>query len=80
MVNLLLIIAFSNLWSWIYVARLEHEPDRRRKIRVRSSFAFSGVRHTIADFVLGNNFHLICSGNGKLAQKSFIKTLLRLVA
>ena len=65
---------------WIYGAKLEYVPDRRHRIRGRSSFAFFDLRHIISEAALGDNFHLVCSQNDKLPRKSFIRTLLRLVA
>ena len=66
--------------TWIYADRLQDEPDRRHKIRGRSSFAFSDVRRIIAEAALQKDFRLVCSLPAQTPQKSFIQTLLRMVA
>ena len=63
---------------WIYADRLENAPERRYKIRGRSSFAFSDVRKIIAEEALSQNFQSICPS--QLPHKSFISSLLRMVA
>jgi len=65
---------------WIYADRLENAPDRRHKIRGRSGFAFSDVRRIIAETALSSDFYRVCSVPGQTPQKSFVKTLLRMVA
>ena len=66
--------------TWIYADRLQCEPDRRYKIRGRSSFAFSDVRRIIAEAALDPGFQSICPRPAQTAQNSFVKTLLRMVA
>lgn len=66
--------------TWVYADRLQHEPDRRHKIRGRSGFAFSDVRKIIAEAALDQNFHTVCPLPVQTPQKSFVKTLLRMVA
>ena len=66
--------------TWIYADRLENAPDRRYKIRGRSGFAFSDVRRIIAEEALSPNFYRVCPLPGQTPQKSFVKTLLRMVA
>ena len=66
--------------TWIYADRLQHAPDRRYKIRGRAGFAFSDVRRIIAEVALSSNFYRICPVPAQTPQKSFIKTLLRMVA
>jgi len=66
--------------TWIYADRLQTAPDRKYKIRGRSSFAFSDVRRIIAEAALDKDFHRVCPLPGQRPQKSFIKTLLRMVA
>ena len=60
--------------------RLQHEPDRKYKIRGRASFAFSDVRRIIAEEALNPDFQSICPGHVQRPQNSFVKTLLRMVA
>nr|WP_320014017.1 transposase [uncultured Desulfobacter sp.] len=66
--------------TWIYADRLENAPDRRHKIRGRAGFAFSDVRKTIAEAALSSDFYRVCPVPGQNPQKSFVKTLLRMVA
>jgi transposase len=66
--------------TWIYGARLEKIPERRHKVRGRNSFAFSDLRHVIARTALIDNFDTLCCNNPKSLKKSFINTLLRMVA
>ena len=66
--------------TWIYADRLQTAPDRKYKIRGRASFAFSDVRRIIAEAALHKDFHRVCPLPGQRPQKSFIKTLLRMVA
>jgi len=66
--------------TWIYGARLENIPERRHKVRGRNSFAFSDLRHIIARAALSENFDAVCHNHPKSLKKSFISTLLRMVA
>jgi hypothetical protein len=66
--------------TWIYGARLENIPERRHKVRGRNSFAFSDLRHIIARVALTDDFDAVCRTHDKLPRKSFVATLLRMVA
>ena len=66
--------------TWIYGARLENIPDRRHKVRGRNSFAFSDLRHIIAKVALTDDFDAVCRTHDKLPRKSFVDTLLRMIA
>jgi hypothetical protein len=66
--------------TWIYGARLETIPERRHKVRGRNSFAFSDLRHIIAKAALTDDFDAVCDKQDKLPRKSFVDTLLRMVA
>ena len=66
--------------TWIYGARLENIPERRHKVRGRNSFAFSDLRHIIAKAALNEDFDAVCHNNPNSLKKSFINTLLRMVA
>jgi len=66
--------------TWIYGARLENIPERRHKVRGRNSFAFSDLRHIIAKAALSEDFDAVCCNHPKSLKKSFINTLLRMVA
>jgi len=66
--------------TWIYGARLQDIPERRHKVRGRNSFAFSDLRHIIAKAALTGDFDAVCRNHPKSLNKSFISTLLRMVA
>jgi len=66
--------------TWIYGARLQDIPERRHKVRGRNSFAFSDLRHIIAKVALTHDFDAVCHTHDKLPRKSFVDTLLRMVA
>jgi transposase len=66
--------------TWIYGARLQDIPERRHKVRGRTSFAFSDLRHIIAKAALTDDFDALCPTYDKLPRKSFVDTLLRMVA
>ena len=66
--------------TWIYADRLENAPDRRYKIRGRAAFAFSDVRRIIAETALNSDFYSVCPVPEQTPQKSFVKSLLRMVA
>lgn len=66
--------------TWIYADRLENAPDRRYKIRGRAGFAFSDVRRIIAEAALSSDFCRVCPVPEQTLQKSFVNTLLRMVA
>jgi len=44
---------------WIYGTRLENIPERRHKVKGRSSFAFSDLRHIIAKAALTDNLNAV---------------------
>ena len=66
--------------TWIYADQLQNAPDRRHKIRGRAGFAFSDVRRIIAEAALSSDFYRVCPVPAQTPQKSFVKTLLRMVA
>lgn len=66
--------------TWIYADRLQKAPDRKYKIRGRASFAFSDVRKVLTEAALSPNFQRVCLLPAKAPQKSFIQSLLRMVA
>jgi len=66
--------------TWVYADRLQSAPDRRYKIRGRTGFAFSDVRRIIAEAALDQDFQSVCPLPVQRPQKSFVKTLLRMVA
>ena len=70
----------STTLTWIYADRLGNAPDRRYKIRGRAGFAFSDVCRIIAEAALSSDFYSVCPVPEQTPQKSFVKTLLRMVA
>jgi hypothetical protein len=66
--------------TWVYADRLQKAPDRKYKIRGRAGFAFSDVRRIIAEAALDQDFQSICPVPMQKPQKSFVQTLLRMVA
>lgn len=66
--------------TWVYAEKMGYAPDRKHKIRGRSGFAFSDVRRIIAEAALHQDFQSICPVPMQRPQKSFVKTLLRMVA
>jgi len=64
---------------WIYGSRLENIPERRHKVKGRNSFAFSDLRHIIAEAALSDDFDTVCNKTQKLPRKSFVEALLRMV-
>ena len=61
--------------TWVYADRLVHAPDRRHKLRGRSSFAFSDVRRIVAEVALDPDFQSVCPGPTQTAQNSLVATL-----
>ena len=66
--------------TWIYGVRIENIHERRHKVGGRNSYAFSDLRHIIAKAAMTDNFSAVCEKHGKLSRKSFVDTLLRMVA
>ncbi len=66
--------------TWIYAARLRPDPQRRHKVKGRTSFAFSDVRRIIAEAALSEDFEGVCPKPTSPPDKSLVATLLRMVA
>ena len=66
--------------TWIYADRLKPDPERRHKVKGRASFAFSDVRRLIAEAALDKDFARVWPQLLIPRQKSFVATLLRMVA
>ena len=64
----------------IYADRLKADPQRRHKVKGRTSFAFSDVQRIIAEAALDQNFHTLCPKPGNPPVNSLVTTLLRMVA
>jgi len=66
--------------TWIYAARLRPNPQRRHKVKGRTSFAFSDVRRIIAEAALSEDFEGVCPKPTSPPNKAIVATLLRMVA
>jgi hypothetical protein len=66
--------------TWIYADRLKADPQRRHKVKGRTSFAFSDVRRIIAEAALDHDFHRLCPKPGNPPVNSLVTALLRMVA
>jgi hypothetical protein len=66
--------------TWIYAERLRPDPQRRHKVKGRTSFAFSDVRRIIAEAALREDFAGVCPKPTSPPQKSLVDVLLRMVA
>lgn len=65
---------------WIYAAKIKPEPERRHKVKGRTSFAFSDVRRLVANAALDEDFHKVLPVQRQNPINSFIPVLLRMVA
>ena len=66
--------------TWVYADKLQYSPERKHKIRGRSSFAFSDIRKIMTEAALDQSFQSICLLPAQTPQKSFVKILLHMVA
>lgn len=66
--------------TWIYADRLKADPERRHKVKGRTSFAFSDIRRLIAEAGLNEDFDRVCPKPGKPTKNSLVVILLRMVA
>ncbi|WP_347988654.1 transposase [Methylomonas sp. AM2-LC] len=66
--------------TWIYADRLKADPQRRHKVKGRTSFAFSDVRRIIAEAALDEDFDRLCPKPSNSPKNSLVAVLLRMVA
>ncbi len=66
--------------TWIYADRLKTNPERRHKVKGRTSFAFSDVRLIIAEAGLDLDFSRLCPKPSNSPVNSLVATLLCMVA
>lgn len=66
--------------TWIYADHLKTDPQRRHKVKGRTSFAFSDVRRLIAEAALDEDFVRVCPKPGNPAKNPLVAVLLRMVA
>ncbi|MDD2658778.1 MAG: hypothetical protein PHY54_03735 [Methylococcales bacterium] len=63
--------------TWIYADRLTADPERRHKVKGRTSFAFSDVRRLITEAGLNDDFDRLGQKPGKPMKNSLVAVLLR---
>lgn len=78
--NYLNFCMMASAFTWIYASKLVNAPDRKHKIKGRNSFAFSDIRRVIAKEVLIDKFNRAFPVQEQTPRKSFINTLLKMVA
>lgn len=66
--------------TWIYASRLNQAPIRRHATGNRNSFAFSDVRHLIAEAIAQEDFCSVLNKTHQPAKNNFISTILKLAA
>ena len=66
--------------TWIYADQIKVDPQRRHKVKGRTSFAFSDIRRLITEESFNSNFDSFCPKPSKSVKKAFIPILLRMVA
>ena len=70
----------GNTLTWIYADRLKTNPERRHKVKGRTSFAFSDIRRIIAEAALDPDFDRVCPKYSSSPVNSVVAVLLRMVA
>jgi hypothetical protein len=71
---------YASTITWIYADHLKADPERRHKVKGRTSFAFSDVRRLIAEAALDDDFDRVCPKPGNPPKNSLVAVLLRMVA
>jgi IS4 transposase len=66
--------------TWIYADRLKANPERRHKVKGRTSFAFSDVRRIIAEAALDEDFQRLCPKPTNSPRNSWVAAFLQMVA
>lgn len=66
--------------TWIYADRLKTNPERRHKVKGRTSFAFSDIRRIIAEAALDPDFDRVSPKYSSSPVNSVVAVLLRMVA
>ncbi|WP_432648889.1 IS701 family transposase [Methylomarinum roseum] len=66
--------------TWMYADRIKADPQRRHKVKGRTSFAFSDVRRLIAEASLSEDFDRLCHKPTNPMKNSLVAVLLRMVA
>jgi len=79
-INHLHLCMMASTLIWIYADRLKADPERRHKVKGRTSFAFSDVRRIITQAALDDDFDRVCPKPGNPSKNSLVSVLLRMVA
>jgi len=79
-INHLQFCLMASTITWIYADRLKADPERRHKVKGRTSFALSDVRRLIAEAGLNEDFDRVCPKPDKPTKNSLVAILLRMVA
>jgi hypothetical protein len=79
-INHLNFCLMASTMTWIYADKLKADPERRHKVKGRTSFAFSDVRHIIAEAALNEDFVRLCPKPSNSPINSIVAVLLRMVA
>jgi len=79
-INHLHLCMMASTLTWIYADRLKTDPQRRHKVKGRTSFAFSDVRRLIAEAALDEDFARVCPKPGNPPKNPLVAVLLRMVA
>ena len=79
-INHLNFCTLASTLVWIYADRLQVDPERRHKVKGRSSFAFSDVRRIMAEAALHEDFARVCPKPGNPPHNALVAVLLRMVA
>ena len=66
--------------TWIYADRLKADPERRHKVKGRTSFAFSDVRRIITEAALNPDFNHVCPKPSNSPINPLVAVLLRMIA
>ena len=66
--------------TWIYAEQLKVNPERRHKVKGRTSFAFSDVRRLIAEAALAPDFDRVCPKPSNSPVNPLVTVFLRMVA
>jgi hypothetical protein len=72
--------SMATIIIYIYGELLHDIPERRHKVKGRCRFAFSDLRHIIAQAALSDNLNVVYNKTQKLLRKSFADALLRMFA
>ena len=70
----------ASIITWIYADRLNANPERRHKVKGRTSYAFSDVRRIITEAALNEDFDRLCPKPSNSPRNSLVAVLLRMVA